>query len=270
MLHSAPLTLAETSLIHWLDPIVIAELVGVGLLAGYINVLAGGGSLLVVPLLIFLGLPELTANGTSRLAIAVQALTAVWKYRSEKRIDGPLTRAVVPPALLGALAGALAATALSDALFRSILAWVMLACALFVVAEPLLLRRFKRDPSPGPLVLPPLKTWLTMAGVGFYGGMIQAGMGYVQLAGSVLVLGIGLVQANILKMVVVACYAPFALAVFAAYDMVHWPAGVLLAIGQGCGGFLGAHATLTMGERYVRAVLALVVVATALKLYLFP
>jgi uncharacterized membrane protein YfcA len=250
---------------QWTDPLVITELLAAGVVAGYLNVLAGGGSLLVVPLLIFLGLPEGVANGTSRLAIAVQALAAVLKYRAEGRINVPLARAVVPPALLGALAGALCATRLSNGAFRSILTWVMIVCAAFVVVEPFLFRSGARAPRSEPVLSPP-KTWLTMGIVGFYGGMIQAGMGYVQLCGSVLVLGIALIEASILKMVVVACYAPFALAIFAANGMVHWRAGLLLAVGQGCGAWLGAHAALRFGERLVRAALAAVVVLSAIKL----
>jgi uncharacterized membrane protein YfcA len=219
-----------------------------------------------VPLLIFLGLPEGTANGTSRLAIAVQSITAVLKYRAEGRLNVSLARAVVPPALLGAGLGAVCATRLSDVVFRSMLAWVMVVCAAFVVVEPLVWRRAKQQRRAEPN-LTPRKTWLTMIVVGFYGGLVQAGMGYVQLCGSVLVLGIGLMEANILKMVVVACYAPLALAIFAAHDLVHWPSGLLLAVGQAFGAWLGARAALRYGERFLRAALATVVLLTAVKLF---
>src|SRR4051794_24681338 len=134
----------------WTDPIVIGELFGVGVLAGYLNVIAGGGSLLAVPLLIFLGLPEGIANATSRLAIFMQAATAVTKYRSAGKLDWKLSRGLLPPTLIGASIGAFAATRVSDALFRSILAWVMIACASVVVAEPFLLGRRVRNSSPEP------------------------------------------------------------------------------------------------------------------------
>src|SRR5262252_9313300 len=116
----------------WTDPIVIGELFGVGVLAGYLNVIAGGGSLLAVPMLIFLGLPEGVANATSRPAILMQAVTAVLKYRGAGKLDGKLARVLLPPTLIGAVAGAVVATYVSDALFRGILAWVMIACALVV------------------------------------------------------------------------------------------------------------------------------------------
>lgn len=255
----------------WTDPIVIGELFGVGMLAGYLNVIAGGGSLLAVPLLIFLGLPEGFANATSRLAILMQAGTAVAKYRSVGKLDGFLSRKLIPPTLIGAVLGAGIATHVSNALFRSILAWVMIACASVVCLEPFLLRRRLREwPKDAYSELPARKVWPTMLVVGFYGGLVQAGMGYVQLAGLVFVLGIRLTEATVMKMVLVAMYTPLALGIFVAKGMVNWPFGVLLAIGQGVGGWLGASAALARGEGFIRAVLAVTVLATAAKLLWFP
>ena len=251
----------------WTDPIVIGELFGVGMLAGYLNVIAGGGSLLAVPMLIFLGLPEGVANATSRLAIFTQAATAVTKYRAAGKLDAKLSRLLLPPTLLGAVTGAVAATYVSDALFRNILAWVMVACASVVSAEPFLLGRRVRDASlEASAALELRQVWPTMLIVGFYGGMVQAGMGYVMLAGLVLALGIGLAEANVMKMVLVISYTPLALGVFVAKGMVHWPFGILLALGQGLGGWLGASAALKRGERFVRAVLVVTVLLTAAKL----
>lgn len=254
----------------WTDPIVIGELFGVGMLAGYLNVLAGGGSLLAVPLLIFLGLPEGAANATSRLAIMMQAGTAVTKYRSVGKLDWYLTRKLVPPTLIGAVIGAAIATQVSNAVFRSILAWVMIACASVVCLEPFLVRRrLRNSPDDAYQPLSARKVWPTMLVVGLYGGLVQAGMGYVQLAGLVFVLGIRLAEATVMKMVLVAMYTPFALGIFVSKGMVNWPFGVLLAIGQGFGGWLGATATLRRGEGFIRAVLAVTVLLTAVKLLWF-
>ena len=253
----------------WSDPIVVCELFGVGVLAGYLNVIAGGGSLLAVPVLIFLGLPEGVANATSRPAILMQAVTAVLKYRGAGKLDAKLARVLLPPTLLGAALGALLATYVSDATFRSILAWVMIACASVVCLEPLLFGRKARDSSPEPAVLTPGRVWPVMLLVGFYGGMVQAGMGYVMLAGMVLALGIRLAEANVMKMILVVTYTPLALAVFVWKDMVHWPFGILLATGQALGGWLGAAAALERGEGFVRAMLAAAVLLTAIKLLWF-
>lgn len=250
----------------WADPVVVGELFGVGMLAGYLNVIAGGGSLLAVPMLIFLGLPEGIANATSRLAIFTQAATAVARYRVAGKLDAYLSRVLLPPTLLGAVLGALAATRVSDALFRSILAWVMVVCASFVSVEPLLLGRRARESAEPYSKLESRRVWPTMLVVGFYGGLVQAGMGYVMLAGLVLALRIRLAEANVMKMVLVIVYTPFVLGVFVAKGMVHWPFGILLALGQGVGGWLGASAALNRGERFVRVVLVVSVLLTAAKL----
>jgi uncharacterized protein len=256
-------------MLSWSDPIVIGELLGVGILAGYLNVVAGGGSLLAVPLLIFLGLPEGVANATSRLAILMQGATAVTKYSSAGKLDWNLARVLLAPTLIGAVIGAVVATHVSDALFRSILAWVMIACAAVVTAEPILLGRRARNSSPTPAMLEMSRVWPTMLLVGFYGGLVQAGMGYVMLAGMVLVLGIRLAEANVMKMILVVAYTPLALSVFVWKDMVNWPFGILLAVGQALGGWLGAAAALKRGEGFVRAVLAIAVLLTAIKLLWF-
>jgi uncharacterized membrane protein YfcA len=253
----------------WSDPIVIFELFGVGMLAGYLNVVAGGGSLLAMPLLIFLGLPEGVANATSRVAIFSQSITAVAKYRSAGRISWELTRKLVPPTLIGAISGALVVTRVSDATFRSILAWVMLACAAAVCMEPFVMRRRRESMPVGLPSLPAKTVWPTMLIVGFYGGMVQAGMGYVQLAGLVLVLGLRLADANVMKMVLVFAYCPLVLAVFVRQDLVHWPFGLIMAVGQALGAWLGAAAALKRGENFVRGVLAAAVLLTATKLLWF-
>jgi uncharacterized membrane protein YfcA len=249
----------------------MGELFGVGMLAGYLNVIAGGGSLLAVPLLIFLGLPEGVANATSRLAILTQATTAVAKYKSAGKLDPKLARILLPPTLIGAVIGAVLATYVSDAVFRSMLAWVMIACASVVSLEPFVFGRKLRESSPEAYgVLDPRRVWPTMLLVGFYGGLVQAGMGYVMLAGLVLALGIRLAEANVMKMVLVVTYTPLALGVFVWKGMVHWPFGILLALGQALGGWLGATAALKRGEGFVRAVLAITVLLTAAKLLWFP
>ena len=239
----------------------VVALLAVGALAGFVNVVAGGGSLLTMPLLIFLGLPETVANGTSRLAILTQSVTAVTTFHRAGRIDRALLARFVPPALLGAGLGAYGATQLADASFRDILGWVMLGCAAFVVLNPQLGAAQRDAPR-----LSPAWVWPTLLAIGFYGGAVQAGVGYLVLAGLVLLLRVDLVQANILKVVLVGVYTPLALAIFVWQGQVDLWLGLLLSLGQAFGGWLGAAATLKRGETFLRVMLALVVVASGLKL----
>jgi uncharacterized protein len=243
----------------------VAALLCVGVAAGFVNVVAGGGSLLSLPLLIFLGLPATTANGTSRLAILTQSISAVTAFQRAGQVDRQLVLRCSGPALLGASAGAYAATQLANDSFRAILGWVMLGCAAFVVVNPRL------GAAAGAQLQPRLSrawVWPTLFAIGLYGGAVQAGVGYLVLAGLVSLLRIDLVQANVLKTVLIGLYTPIALAIFLWHGQVDLWLGLVLSAGQALGGWLGAAATLQRGERFIRITLALVVIASGLKLLL--
>jgi uncharacterized protein len=239
---------------------VLALLVA-GLLAGFVNVVAGGGSLLSVPLLIFLGLPETVANGTSRLAILAQSTTSVTAFARAGKLDYGLLARLSAPALAGAALGAYGAARMADAEFRAALGAVMLACAALVVVNPRPAAAFARPPR-----LSRRWVWPALFVIGLYGGAIQAGVGYLILAVLVLVLRIDLVQANVMKVVLVGLYTPLALALFVWQGRVDLWFGLALSAGQALGGFIGAIESLARGERFVRATLALVVVLSGLKL----
>ncbi len=247
------------------EPWQLAALLVAGVAAGFINVVAGGGSLLTMPLLIFLGLPESTANGTARVAILIQNASAVVAYRRAGRLDWGLFRPMLAPVLLGACVGAMVASRLPDTGFRIVLGWVMLACAAIVALDPSKLYARGQRPEPR---LSAGRLWPTLFVIGLYGGMIQAGVGYLILGGLTLVLGLRLLEANILKVVLVFVYTPLAIAAFLFEGRLDFGLGLVLAAGQAVGGYLGAHAALARGEGFIRLILLLVVIASGLKLLL--
>jgi uncharacterized protein len=241
--------------------IVAPLLVLAGMAAGFLNVVAGGGSLLTVPLMIFLGVPEVTANGTSRLGIIVQSGAALAAFRRSGKLEPQLIRKLAAPTLLGALLGAYLATLIDGAAFRSLLGWVMLGCGLLVVIDPPAVRG--RQPQ-----LTALRVWPTLFAIGVYGGMIQAGVGYLILAGLTFVLGLELEVANVLKSLLIALYMPLAAAIFLWQGHVDLWLALALSLGQALGGWLGAVATLRSGARLIRIVLAVVVVGSGIALLL--
>lgn len=249
----------ETSLPAW----ALLSLCVAGVLAGFINVVAGGGSLLTMPLMIFLGLPEGAANGTARVAILVQNFTAVARYRRAGRLDTQLALKLSIPAVVGAMGGAWVATAIGDEGFRAVLSWVMLGCALLVVFNPAMGSDAQTGMRPR---LDPARLWPLLLIIGFYGGLVQAGVGYLILFGFTYLLRLELVEANIMKVVVVAAYTPLCLALFVSQGMVEWVPGLCLAVGQAAGAWLGAAAALKRGAQLIRVILAVVVSASAAKL----
>jgi hypothetical protein len=243
-------------------PLQVIALLVAGAASGFINVVAGGGSLITLPLLIFLGLPETTANGTSRLAIIVQSVTATLAFKRAGQLDMELVGQLAPPALIGAVIGALVGVRLSDAGFRTLLGIVMLGCAVLVVLRP------GSGATGAAPKLTPQRVWPVLFAIGLYGGLVQAGVGYLILAGLTIVLGLGLQPANVLKTVLVAVYTPLAFLVFLWNGQIDLWSGAILSVGSALGGFIGVSVSLKRGEKWIRAMLALVVLASGLKLLL--
>lgn len=236
----------------------VAPLVAVGALAGTVNTLAGGGSLLTLPALMLLGMPADVANGTNRVGVLMQAVAASWKLRAQ---GGAALRSDPVLALTccaGAVLGASLSLQVDEPTLRRIIAALLLLVlpTLFVRAE----RWAGHEPAPRALVLG------AMFAVGLYGGFIQAGVGLLLLPLLVLVAGRDAVSANALKTMLVGLFTLPALVVFVQAGKVAWGPGLALAAGSAFGGWLGGHLTLRGGPKLVRAALALALVASAFDL----
>ncbi len=175
------------------EPLPLLALFAVGLVSGALNVVAGGGSFLTLPTLIFLGLPTGEANGTNRLGVLAQNLMGVWGYHRASTVDWRWARAVSVPSLAGAAVGAWWALQMSDFAFRRLLALAMLGMTLWT----LLARPKAGDRN---TLLSPWHPGMVVAFllIGLYGGLIQAGVGFAVLAATSIA-GMNLVQGNAVK-----------------------------------------------------------------------
>lgn len=236
-------------------------LAGVGVLSGFLNVMAGGGSLLALPVLIFLGLPGNVANGTNRVAIVAQNASAVTSFfkqgYAELRTMLTLALCAVPGAALGAYLG----TQVSGELFNKILGGLMILLLILMSRKP---RDAETTEKPKRLVL----GHILMVAVGFYGGFIQAGVGFFLMAVLYRVVGLDLVRVNAFKVFIVGIYTLVALAIFADRGQVLWLLGAALAVGTTAGGWIGAHYTVKRGEGLIRVILNVVLVVMAIRLLL--
>ena len=249
------------------DLLPYASLVGAGFAAGTLNVLAGGGSALTLPLLIFLGLPPTVANGTNRVAILAQNVAAVLGFRRHGLFEGRLLLLAAPPALLGAGLGAWAALTVGDETFQRILSGVMVVIAAWMVWRPLPddpgdSSRAPTDPSPAKRVGLAAGFFL----VGVYGGFVQAGVGFIILAATSAA-GLDLVRGNALKVLLVLTFTPLALLLFWLGGAVEWASGLALAAGMVGGGLLGVRLNVLKGHVWVRRIVTVAVVAFALRLW---
>ena len=230
-------------------------LVGAGLLAGVVNTLAGGGSLLTVPLLVLIGLPGGVANGTNRIGILIQSAVAAWRFRADGVSGFAGALPVLVPVASGSLLGALAISRVADATFERLFGMAML-----VLLVPTLRRRPERRDAGRPW--PRALTFGLYFAVGLYGGAFQAGIG-VLLLFALSHAGFDLVRANAIKMVVVAALTAVAVPVFVMQGQVAWLPAALVALGFAVGGGVGARVAVRGGEGVIRPVLMLAVLALA-------
>ena len=241
----------------------IVALVVAGTLGGFINVMAGGGSVITVPVMIFLGVPGPVANGTNRIAILAQNLTAITTFRRAGVTHFKLSLSLAACALPGALLGAWLGASLSGERFNQILAVVMLAVLVLMQTQ----RNQTSVASDQPKNL--LAGHLLMVAAGFWGGFIQIGMGFILMPILNRVMGLDLVTTNVHKVCIVAVYTIGALAVFIFQSDILWLVGGILALGNSLGGFLGAKLTLSRGEQLIRHVLTVAILLMVARLLFF-
>lgn len=246
------------------DPLVAALLlVPAGFVAGALNTVAGGGSFLTLPLLILLGLPHTVANGTNRLAILIQTAGATAAFRRADVIPVRVLVRLGLAAVLGAGLGSTLAVHVGETVFLRFLSIVMVLFTLL----PLLQRRADGgDVRPGgPRAGAGLVT--AFVAVGFYGGFIQAGVGFLSL-GATTWAGYGLVAGNAIKVACIFLFSIVSLSVFALNGVVDWGVGLALGIGTFGGALVGARLTLKAGDRILRFIVAAATLAFAVALWL--
>ncbi len=240
-----------------------ALLAAAGIVAGFLNVVAGGGSLLTVPILVFMGLPGPVANGTNRIGVLAQNLTAIAAFFRRGFSEFKLSLSLAACSVPGALAGALLGTELEGEWFNRILALVMVGVMLIMHFDKGT-RECPGNYQPTPAQL--ARGHLLMVAVGFWGGFIQIGVGFIIMPVLNRAMGLDLVRTNMHKVFIVAVFTLVALMVFASRVELVWLAGLALAAGNAIGGYLGAHFTVTQGEKLIRLILNLVLIAFIIKL----
>jgi hypothetical protein len=241
----------------------IPAVIAAGFAAGFINTLAGSGSLITLPLLIFMGLPANVANGTNRVAILLQNVVSSKSFHDKGVLDlrGVLTLGL--PAILGSLVGAQIAVNLNETLMRRVIGIVMVVMLFVILLRPKRWLHGKLEQIEGWPTFFQLALFFL---IGIYGGFIQAGVGIFLLAGLVLGVGYNLVRANAVKVGIVLVFTISALAVFIYNGQVNWIVGLVLAIGNMLGGWVAAKVAVERGAVWVHRLLVAVVVVAALNL----
>lgn len=230
-----------------------------GCFAGVVNVMAGGGSTLSLPVLIMLGVDAGVANGTNRIAISIQNVAATTSFARDRRIEWPQCLQFAAWALPGAIIGSFAATQMADEWTERVIG-ILLILIVLSMAVPSARKRSASEAVKSRWIGPALVV------IGFYGGFIQMGVGFLFMAAFYHLLHFDLVRTTVHKVVVILLYTGPTLLVFALSGKVDWGLGLVLAAGNATGAIVAARLAVRRGERIIRLVLMVAVVLMALRL----
>jgi len=247
--------------LSWIE---ITALIMSGLLVGFINTLAGGGTIISISLFMFLGLPASVANGTNRIAIILQTLTSTASFKKQKVLDTRKGLFLAIPTVIGSIIGAEIAVDINEDIFEKAIAVIMMVMMVFILYKPQYWLKgqqhlIKKKTSP-------LQYFVFLL-IGLYGGFIHVGVGYFILAGLVLGAGYDLVKANALKVFIVLLYAPFTLIVFIYNKQINYEYGLIHAIGNVIGAYVASRFAVSWGAGFVRWVIVIIILISSAQLF---
>ena len=246
----------------------IPIIVLVGALSGFLNTVAGGGSLISMPILIFMGLPGIMANATNRVAILFQNIFAVGGFHSKGlKLPFPYILYLCLVSALGGWIGAQLALLLPNNLFNRVLAVVMV-----VVVLATLYKQGQRKKEQQEEKLSPKRQGIGLILfflLGIYGGFLQAGIGFMVIALMTSLHQFNLIKTNYIKVFAAILYTGIAVAVFAWQGKIDWTLGLTLAAGQGLGGWFASRWSVDKGEKWIKRILVISVIGMAIKLWFF-
>ena len=234
-------------------------LLAVGLVSGFINTLAGGGSMLTLPALMMTGMPADLANGTNRVAVLAQSITGAKGFDQAGKLDRGALVGIIVPTVLGAGLGAAIASVLPNTWLKPILLTVMAIVALSLLV-PSGTKPIESDKLPAGGVI----AWLALFGAGLYGGFIQAGVGFILVAIVSGVLHYDLLRSNALKLVCTSIFSGVALIIFALQGQVLWLTGIVLALGSVLGALASVRFAINVDESVLRSILVIMVLTSCI------
>ncbi len=225
----------------------IVLLLASGVLVGIINTLGGGGSVITMSLFMAMGMPIGIANGTNRIAVLMQNLSATVAFLRKGMLHVRSGLLLSLPAILGNIFGAMVATEVSDSVFK-----ICLSVVLAIILVYLLLGKDNEQVTGGHGLK--IKWWhyVLFFIIGFYGGYIYIGLGFLILAIAIWTMKLDIITANVIKGFVIFLSTPFALAVFIYNGQVEWMAGLLHGVGNILGALLASHWAMSWGVKFVR------------------
>lgn len=241
-------------------------LIAVGFAAGFINTIAGGGTLLTMPMLIFMGLAPNVANATNRVAIVLQTAIGVKGFKSKGVSTYPFNLYLGVSALFGAFIGAYFAVDIKGELFNKILACIMIVVVLLMLFQPKVTLLNLEERTTGKHLYISIIIFFFL---GIYGGFINAGIGFMMLTILPYVNRLSILKSNATKVAVVCLYTISAIIMFQYHGLINWKYGLILAIGNASGAWVSSRWSVGKGEILIKKIIIIVICVVAIKLWFF-
>lgn len=226
-------------------------LAGAAFMAGVMNAIAGGGTFLTFPALVFTGVPSVIANASNAVALAPASFASAWAYRRDyQSVEALSLKAMVAVSLVGGIAGAILLIATPETTFDALVPWLLLAATLVFAFGPTFIPKLRERFHIGPAALLCLQFL-----VGIYGGYFGGAMGIVMLAVYSLFGLTNLNAMNAMKSTLAGFINGVAVFIFVATGNVVWKQTLLMMAFAIAGGYAGAHYGRKLNPKYLRALI---------------
>ena len=249
-----------------MEPYIYFIIILGGLAAGFINTLAGNGSVITLTILTeILGLPGNTANGTNRVGVLANSAVAGWVFHKNGKLNLDRSLPYILPTIIGAILGVIVAVMVSNEQFKIVFRFLMVVMLVVILVKPQRwLRETDQTMKPNLLITIPL-----FLALGFYGGFIQMGMGIFFLAAMVLGARFSINDSNAIKAVIIMIYTVVVIAIFQWKGLIDWKIGLILAIGQVMGAWLAANfaSKYPKANFYAYILIVIVVILALVKMF---
>ena len=233
-----------------------------GIIVGFINTLSGGGSVITLPLLMFIGLDISVANGTNRIGILLQTITGILTFRKQKILDLKRGLLLSVPVILGALTGTSIAVEVPSYLLEKIIGIIFIILIVIIITQP---KKWNKTIMYGEENIKIKKYhYFILFLIGIYGGFIQAGVGIFMLFVLVSLIGYDIIKANALKLFLTFIFTPFAIIIFWQNEQIDWGIGFILGAGSIIGAFVAAKSAIKIGEKKIKWLVIAMVLFSAL------
>ena len=236
-----------------------------GLLSGAINTIAGGGSLITLPILIFMGLPPTVANGTNRIQLIFQNISAVYGFKSKGISYFKFSGWLSLSSLIGAIIGATIAVNFPEELFKKLLSIIMI---LVMISFFIKKKRNKILDQKNKIRNKILSFFLFFL-VGIYGGFIHAGVGFFMILILSKINELKISHSNSIKVFVALIFSITAFLIFLFDDKINWIYGINLGIGSALGGWVASRWSYNKSDFAMKILLSVIIIAMSIKLWFF-